>query len=119
MRILQPTWNVPSHGMGFAIYYSQTRRIEDNKCWWRFGPSGATIEGAKNTNLDNIRAKCLWEMDKKAMVNRNIAMRDRFRYFNAVVTPVACFGAAQKKGVQTRFVQDGYFVSPVASMHSG
>ena len=46
-------------------------------------------------------------------------MRDRFRYFNAVVTPVACFGAAPKKGVQTRFVQDGYFVSPVASMHSG
>ena len=108
MRILQPTWNVPSHGMGFAIYYSQTRRIEDNKCWWRFGPSGATIEGAKNTNPN-----------RPYLVNRNIAMRDRFRYFNAVVTPFACFGAAQKKGVQTRFVQDGYCVSPVASLHSG
>jgi len=53
------------------------------------------------------------------LVNKNIAMRDRFKYFNAIVTPVACFGAAQKKGVQTRFVQDGYCVSPVASLHSG
>ena len=31
------------------------------------------------------------------LVNRNIAMRDRFTYFNAVVTPVACYGAAQRK----------------------
>ena len=31
------------------------------------------------------------------LVNRNVAMRDRFRYFNAMVTPVACFGAAHRK----------------------
>ena len=24
-------------------------------------------------------------------------MRDRFKYFNAMVTPVACFGAAHRK----------------------
>ena len=31
------------------------------------------------------------------LVNRNVAMRGRFRYFNAMVTPVACFGAAHRK----------------------
>ena len=31
------------------------------------------------------------------LVNRNVAMQDRFRYFNAMVTPVACFGAAHRK----------------------
>ena len=31
------------------------------------------------------------------LVNRNVAMRDRFRFFNAMVTPVACFGAAHRK----------------------
>ena len=31
------------------------------------------------------------------LVNTNVAMRDRFRYFNAMVTPVACFGAAHRK----------------------
>jgi len=31
------------------------------------------------------------------LVNRNVAMRDRFRYSNAMVTPVACFGAAHRK----------------------
>ena len=50
------------------------------------------------------------------LVNRN-AMQDRFRYFNAMVTPVACFGAAHKKSVQTGFMQDGYCVSPAAAFH--
>ena len=31
------------------------------------------------------------------LVNRNVAMRDRFKYFDAMVTPVACFGAAHRK----------------------
>ena len=31
------------------------------------------------------------------LVNRNVAMRDRYRYCNAMVTPVACFGAAHRK----------------------
>ena len=31
------------------------------------------------------------------LVNRNVAMQDRFRYFNAMVIPVACFGAAHRK----------------------
>ena len=31
------------------------------------------------------------------LANRNVAMQDRFRYFNAMVTPVACFGAAHRK----------------------
>ena len=31
------------------------------------------------------------------LVNRNVAMQDRLKYFNAMVTPVACFGAAHKK----------------------
>ena len=31
------------------------------------------------------------------LVNRNVAMQDRFRYFNSMVTPVACFGAAHRK----------------------
>ena len=31
------------------------------------------------------------------LINRNVAMLDRFSYFNAMVTPVACFGAAHKK----------------------
>ena len=31
------------------------------------------------------------------LVNRNVAMPDRFKYFNAMVTPVACFGAAHRK----------------------
>ena len=30
------------------------------------------------------------------LVKRNVAMQDRFRYFSAIVTPVACFGAAHK-----------------------
>ena len=31
------------------------------------------------------------------LVNRNVAMRDRFKYFDAMVTPVACFSAAHRK----------------------
>ena len=31
------------------------------------------------------------------LVNRNVAMQDRFRYFNAMVIPVACCGAAHRK----------------------
>ena len=31
------------------------------------------------------------------LVNRNVTMRDRFKYFDAMVTPVACFGAAHRK----------------------
>ena len=35
--------------------------------------------------------------NKPYLVNRNVAMGTRFRYVNAVVTPVACFGAAHGK----------------------
>ena len=31
------------------------------------------------------------------LVNRNVTMRGRFKYFDAMVTPVACFGAAHRK----------------------
>ena len=31
------------------------------------------------------------------LVNKNVTMRDRFRYSDAMVTPVACFGAAHRK----------------------
>ena len=31
------------------------------------------------------------------LVNRNVTMRDYFKYFDAMVTPVACFGAAHRK----------------------
>ena len=31
------------------------------------------------------------------LVNRNVPMRDRFKYFDAMVTPVACCGAAHRK----------------------
>ena len=31
------------------------------------------------------------------LVNKNVTMRDCFRYFDAMVTPVACFGAAHRK----------------------
>ena len=29
--------------------------------------------------------------------NRNVAMQDRLRHFHAMVTPVACFGAVQRR----------------------
>ena len=31
------------------------------------------------------------------LVNRNVSMRDRFKYFDAMVTPVACVGAAHRR----------------------
>ena len=31
------------------------------------------------------------------LINTNITMRDRVKYFEALVTPVACFGPAHKK----------------------
>ena len=51
------------------------------------------------------------------LVNRNVAMRDRFRYFNAMVTPVACFRCCPQKSIQTRSLEDGYCVSPVVAFH--
>ena len=34
---------------------------------------------------------------RPSLVNKNVTMRDRFGYFDAMVTPVACFGAAHTK----------------------
>ena len=56
------------------------------------------------------------------LVNRNVPMRDRLtvsNILNAMVTPVACCGAAHRKSVQTRLVQDGYCVSPGTTFHWG
>ena len=54
------------------------------------------------------------------LVNRNVAMQDRFRYFNAMVTPVACFSAAHRKVYKQDLCKkdiDGYCASPVAAFH--
>ena len=41
-------------------------------------------------------ASKIFYANRPYLVNRNVAMRDRFRYFNAMVTSVACFVAAHR-----------------------